>query len=373
MTNTPKAKCAKAGLFCGLALAAPLLVLAAEPKDERTPQPVQRWSEQQAWDWYRRQPWLVGFNFLPSSAVNDTEMWQAESFDPETMDRELGWARRIGFNSCRVFLQYVVWEADPEGFQQRFEKFLTIAAKHGLSVMPIFFDDCAFAGKEPYLGKQADPVPGVHNSGWVPSPSHKLVTDPKSWGGLEKYVKETVGRFARDKRIVFWDLYNEPGNEGMGNQSLPLVEHAFAWARGAGAGQPLTVGVWGNLPELNRRQLELSDLVTFHSYNDLPSLKNQIGDLKKHGRPVVCTEWMRRPVSRFESHLPVFKAEQVGCYNWGLVNGRTQTHFPWGSPKGAPEPKVWFHDLLRKDGTPFDAGEVRVIGECSGAVRMKEP
>jgi hypothetical protein len=346
-----------------------LLALAAEPGEERNPRPVERWAEQQAQEWQKRQPWLVGVNFLPSTAVNDTEMWQAESFDAATIERELGWARKVGFNSCRVFFQHLVWEADPEGFEKRFEQFLGLAAKQGLSVMPVFFDDCAFAGKEPYLGKQAEPVPGVHNSGWVPSPSHRVVTDPKQWGLPERFVKDVIGRHARDARIVLWDLYNEPGNEGMGNKSLPLVEQVFVWAREARPTQPLTVGIWGDLPDLNRRQCELSDVISFHNYGGVEALKKQIEDLKKHRRPVLCTEWMRRPESLYRTHLPVFQAEQVGCYSWGLVNGRTQTHFPWGSPKGAPEPKVWFHDLLRKDGTPFDAEELRVIGERTRAAR----
>ena len=65
--------------------------------------------------------------------------------------------------------------------------------------------------------------------------------------------------------------------------------------------------------------------------------------------------------SRFETHLPIFKEEKVGCYNWGFVSGKTQTIYPWDTPKGTPEPKVWFHDVLRADGTPFDAKEVALI------------
>ena len=65
---------------------------------------------------------------------------------------------------------------------------------------------------------------------------------------------------------------------------------------------------------------------------------------------------MRRPVSNFATHLPFLKKENVGAYNWGLVSGKTQTIYPWDSwtkPYDA-EPKIWFHDIFRKDGSPFD-------------------
>jgi hypothetical protein len=326
----------------------------------------ERWTAEQARAWYERQPWLVGFNFLPSTAVNDTEMWARETFDAATIARELGWAKAAGYNSCRVFLQYIVWRDDPAGFKARFEQFLASAGKHGLSVVPTFFDDCAFAGKEPYPGKQDDPVPGVHNSGWVPSPGHKIIADPAQWGGPEKFLKDVMAAFAKDRRIVFWDLYNEP------SRSLPFVEAVFQWARQVNPSQPITTCIFGP-PEMAKRIPELSDLITFHNYNDLASVKAEVARLKQaYGRPVVCTEWMARGAgSRFASHLPLFKQEKVGCYNWGLVAGRTQTYYPWGSPKGAPEPKLWHHDVFRKDGTPYDPAEILALRRYTLNLQVK--
>jgi len=56
----------------------------------------ERWSAEKANAWYDRLPWLVGCNFIPSTAVNQLEMWQAETFDADTIDRELGWAKGVG-------------------------------------------------------------------------------------------------------------------------------------------------------------------------------------------------------------------------------------------------------------------------------------
>ena len=103
---------------------------------------VGRWSEKRAWEWYQEAGPIVGCNYLPRSAVNMTEMWQVDTFDPGTIDQELGWAQKAGYNSIRVFLQYVVWKDDPAGMKQRLEQLLTIADKHKIRVMLVpFFDE----------------------------------------------------------------------------------------------------------------------------------------------------------------------------------------------------------------------------------------
>jgi len=333
-------------------------------------EPPGRWPEKKVWDWYKREPWLCGFNYVPSVAVNDTEMWQAETFDAATIDRELGWAQKIGCNSCRVFLQYIVWKSDPEGFRKRFDRFLEIADKHGIRVMPVLFDDCAFdSGRDPYLGKQDDPIAGVHNSRWVPSPGAKLVADRSAWPDLERYVKDLVGSHRKDHRIVVCDLYNEPSLCSARGEclALPLVEAAFRWARETKPSQPLTTCIFGP-PKLAERIPELCDIISLHNYSNLDSVKSDIDASKRCARPIIVSEWMSRDTgSWFASHLPYFKEQKIGCFNWGLVAGRTQTYYPWGSPAGSPEPKVWHHDVLRKDGTPYDPGEIAIIRKCTGA------
>lgn len=338
-----------------LALRLPLAVSAADTAGSR-------WTPQRVWGWYHSQPWLVGCNFLPCTAVNDVEMWQKESFDAKTIDRELGWAQELGFNTVRIFLNFVVWREDAAGLNQRFAEFLKMADRHGILVMPILFDDCNFAGRIATAGPQPAPVPGVHNSQWVSSPPLAMVTNRAAWPALEQYAKDMIGAFARDRRIVVWDLYNEPGN-GMGEKSRPLVEAVFAWARAMQPAQPLTVGAWADFNDaFSRRMMQWSDVVSFHAYDGLAGTEAKVKICREYGRPVLCTEWMARGHgSRFETHLPFFKTNRIGCYNWGLVAGRTQTYFPWGSPRGAPEPKLWHHDILRADGSAFKAREVEFI------------
>lgn len=337
--------------------------------------PPRRWAASEAWDWYRQQPWLVGTNYLPSTACNTTEFWQAESYDAATIERELGIAQATGFNTVRVFVQYLVWQHDPAGFKQRFTRFLELAQQHGLSVMPTLFDDCSFGDppiRQPYLGKQRDPIPGMIAPSWTPSPGLDTVTDRQAWPDLQKYVQDLVGSFGKDPRVVAWDLYNEPGNSGLGNQSLPLVEAVFAWAREVEPQQPLTIGVWNEgLRELNHAILARSDIITYHAYANYQGQRAAIIRHKMHQRPVICTEWMARWLgSRWATDLPLFKREAVGCYNWGLVNGRMQCQFGWGSKRGAPEPEVWFHDLYHRDGRPYDPQEIAVIRQTTADTRI---
>lgn len=326
-----------------------------------------QWSPEKAEKWYGRQPWLIGCNFLPSTAVNDIEMWQADTFDPATIDRELGWARQLGFNSVRVFLNYVVWKADPKGLKQRFTRFLELADRHQIRVMPILFDDCNFADRVAVPGAQPAPIPGVHNSQWVSSPPLAMVTNRDAWPDLERYTQDLVRSFRRDRRIVIWDLYNEPGNSGLGDRSLPLVEAVFAWARAAKPRQPLTIGAWADFDSpISRRMMELSDIVSFHGYDMLPGVQKKIEICRTFERPVLCTEWLHRQSgNRVESILPVFAAQRIGCWNWGLVFGRTQTYMPWGSKPNDPVPALWQHDLFHSDGRPFRKEEVEFIKHLS--------
>lgn len=325
--------------------------------------PNERWTPEQARRWQARVGRTVGCNYVPSTAVNDIEMWRKATFDPATIDRELAWARDLGLNSVRVFLNFVVWREDAAGLKARFRQFLDLAARHGVSVMPILFDDCNFAGRVAAAGPQPGPVPGVHNSQWVSSPPLTMVTDPSVWPDLQRYVADMVGAFARDDRIVVWDLYNEPGNSGMGERSLPLAEAVFGWARQARPRQPLTMGLWADFNDpMSHRLMELSDVVSFHGYDAPDGIEAKIDLCEGAGRPVLCTEWLHRQSGNdFRSLLPILLRRNVACWHWGLVAGRTQTYCHWGSLPGSPMPAQWQHDVLHADGKPYDAEETEFI------------
>jgi hypothetical protein len=337
---------------------------------------TERWSKEQAWNWYDEQDWLVGCNFLPSTAVNPTEMWLERSFDPETIDRELGWASAIGMNTARVFLQYLVWEDDPDGLKQRMDTYLDIADSHGISTMFVFFDDVGFSGDQPYLGPQKDPIPGTHNSQWTPSPGHERAVDRSTWPQLAEYVRDIVRTFRDDDRVLIWDVYNEPGNSDMGKQTLPLLRESFDWVREADPTQPVTAGVnWDpNRTEQNRIGSERSDVISFHDYSELSFTKERLEELEPYDRPLLCTEWLARTRDNdVRTHLPLYKEKNIGTYTWGFVNGKIQTHLPWSTAQTSiaeaiedEDTDTWFHDLLHSDGTPYRREETELFAEYTG-------
>ena len=325
-------------------------------------QPGKRWTPERANAWYKNHKWLSGANYIPATAINQLEMWQADTFDSKHIDTELGYAEDIGFNTMRVFLHSVAWKQDPIGFKKRINDFLTIAAKHHIQPMFVFFDDCW--NKEPKPGKQPEPKPGTHNSGWVQDPGQPASENAANFAGLEKYVKDILVTFGKDQRVLLWDLYNEPGNSGKGSKSLPLLKKVFAWARQVNPSQPLTSGVWDwNLVELNTYQLAQSDIITYHDYNPEPEHLKVINFLKVFSRPLICTEYMARTRnSLFEKVMPMLKKQNVGAVNWGFVAGKSNTIYAWDTPMPAGgEPTLWFHDIFRKDGSPYKQDEVDVI------------
>ena len=342
-----------------------------------------RWTEKAANDWYARQPWLVGSNYIPANAINELEMWQADSFDPQRIDLELGWAESIGLNTMRVFLHDLPWQQDPEGFRKRIDTFLQIGAKHHIKPLFVLFDSCWDAN--PQLGKQRDPRPGVHNSGWVQSPGTKALQDAAQYPRLEKYVKGLLGAFAKDDRILGWDVWNEPDNSNGGRDGdltpetkteivLKLLPRAFEWARAMHPTQPLTSGVWKGdwsspekLSPVEKIQIELSDVISFHSYDKREEFEKRVLWLRQYHRPILCTEYMARSNgSTFQGTLPIARKYRVAAINWGLVAGKTQTYYPWDSwqhPYVDHEPAVWFHEIFHTNGRPYDEQEVTFIKE----------
>lgn len=344
-----------------------------------------RWTEKQANDWYAKQGWIVGCNYIPAYAINQLEMWQAATFNPAQIDKELQWAENLGMNSIRVFLHDLLYQQDAAGFFKRMDTFLDIAKKHKIKVLFVIFDSCW--DPFPKLGMQRDPKPSVHNSGWVQSPGAEALKDANQYPRLEKYVKAVISGFAKDPRILGWDLWNEPdnmGNDFYKKQDLPdkqdlvyaLLPQVFAWARSANPSQPLTAAPWlgdwstdEKLNRFNKLMFGQSDVISFHNYDKPEELEKRINFLKRFNRPLLCTEYMARGnASTFKDCLPVLKKYKAGAYNWGFVSGKSQTIYAWDSweKQYDTEPPLWFHDIFRQDGTPYKQEEVDLIRQLTG-------
>jgi plasmid stabilization system protein ParE len=292
---------------------------------------------------------LRGANYVPSSAVNPTQMWT--DFDTGVIDRELGFAAELGLNSVRVFIQYLVYENDSAGLLARFDTLLELATRHGLSVMPVLFDDCWLP--EPFLGEQApEPKPRRHNPYWQRSPGEhrkELASRP----ALRRYVEDLLGSFGRDERVIAWDLYNEPlATEA----SVPLVRDVFTWARDLAPTQPLTACWYGAV---------FSDLTSIHFYvsptRRPDEARRVLEAAESFARPVVATEALGRPNhGELEEIVPLFARHRIGWYLWELMIGADQTRYQWPDAPPAPTGTV-FQGLLYPDGRPYREDEARLL------------
>ncbi|MDQ2862458.1 MAG: cellulase family glycosylhydrolase [Bacteroidota bacterium] len=342
-----------------------------------------RWSEDKINCWYTKNNWPIGCNYIPHNAINQLEMWQEDTFDPILINQELKWAYELGFNSIRVFLHHLVWDQNPATYLNRIEHFLAIANKYHIKTMFVLFD--AVWDPFPKPGKQPDPKYYVHNSGWVQCPGFEVLNDGTKYDGLYEYVYGIVNHFKNDERVLFWDVFNEPDNNNIGSYkddnysttkaqlSMNLLRKAIGWIRRIDPIQPITMAPWqfqsgdsSLLTLLDNYMFSHSDIISFHCYEDKAGIEKRIIDLKSYNRPILCTEYMARPFnSTFREILPILRKYEVGAYNWGFVAGKSQTHCPWDSWQRAytDEPVLWFHDVLRPNGEPYDKAEVEYLIE----------
>lgn len=379
-------------------------------QDFSTTEPVDgQWTKERVNSWYSKLDWLVGCNYYPATAINQIDMWQESTWDPKQIEKELGWAESIGMNTLRVYLHDMVWADDEKGLYKRMDQFLEMCDNHDIRPWFVFFDDCHYPG--PKLGVQPLPVRKYHNSGWVNCPArdvalryaaHETTADEEKQ--LKNYVQKTMKRFKNDDRVLLWELYNEPGHgtgengdmgssiktkTSMGDKSARLVYDSWVWAREVNPSQPITSCTAGAVGLKNKAINRInSDLHSIHCYKSAPEFKALIEDYQADGRPVIMTEWLARPEGNTpETVLPMMKEMGVGALCWGFVSGKSGTIWAWssrlvdGKPRNLinerkagnvvcegesmPEPELWFHDLLRADGTPYIESEIELFRELT--------
>jgi hypothetical protein len=352
---------------------------------------LDRWSVEKINEWYTNVGWPIGCNYVPHNAINQLEMWQADTFSPFVIEKELSWAAGLGFNTMRVFLHHLLWEQDSQGFLKRMDEFLSIADKQGIKTMFVLFDGVWDPFPKP--GKQPEPRTNVHNSGWVQSPGYDVLNDPGKYDDLRAYVHGVVNQFKDDRRVLIWDIFNEPDNLNTASYkddtycrhkaelSLELMVKAIGWVRAIDPIQPITMAPWNfdsgdheKLSAIDQFMFSQSDILSFHCYENKKGMEKRICDLKRYQRPLLCTEYMARPFkSTFRDILPVLKKHNVGGYNWGFVAGKSQTHCAWESweKEAASEPENWFHDIFRPDGQPYCPKEVQYLSNFNKRHTLK--
>lgn len=345
------------------------------------------WSKEKAWGWYNSAPWLRGCNFMGSDCANRVDQWQELGFEERfaTADEELALAESIGFNSIRLILEFIVWDEDHDGFMERFDRYLSMAYKHGIRSMITFGNDCMTPKDEHYrplkLGKQTFDW-GYHGGR---KHSQHSILNQMGYHVLDEseiaerhyiWVREIMEKYKNDPRIVVWDLYNEAGNSHRDKVTIPHVKKFFEIAREVAPDQPITSCIWKGLthenvlPPVEQFILENSDIISYHNYSTYEDNIKIIKRLKQYGRPIMNTEWLGRVTNNnLHDLFPLFYLEKIACYNWGFVAGLYQTYEPWNGSwqrydmgKGEHlDFTKWFHDLFRPNHRPYDPKEIELI------------
>lgn len=354
---------------------------------------TKRWSKERISDWYSKEPWLRGCNFMGSDCANRIDQWQELGFEEriKTADRELKLVADTGFNSVRLILEYVVWKEEHDGFMERLDRYLDTAYKYGIRSMLVLGNDCLLPFDDPnchlHVGPQKYDI-GYHggrkrsqHSSLNKEPGYCLLDEPESAQDFYRFVGEIIDKYKNDSRVIVWDLYNEPGNARRNEITMPHLKKFFEITREIQPMQPVTSCAWRlngdpnqKLAEVERFALDNSDITSYHNYHDYITNVKIIANLKQLERPILCTEWLGRVLhNTVEELFPLFFLEKIGCYNWGFVVGKYQTHEPWeatwesyyrGDRRDYDFTK-WFHDLYRMNLRPYNPKEIDIIKELS--------
>lgn len=342
------------------------------------------WPKEKAWEWYEQQPWIRGCNYMSADCANRVDQWQKLGFEErlKTQEEELALAESIGFNALRIIFGdegFGVWLADRKGFMKRLEQTLDLMDRHHLRAIVVFGNDCS---RPKELWKL--PKPGEQHYDWGYHGGRKqsqhgsfpgavgytCLDEPKLAPKFYEFCREVLTKYKDDDRILFWNLWNEPGNNNRGKLTAVNMRKLFEIAWEIDPKQPLAADVWNNWYRDNLSG-DLSDIISYHLYRDMETNKRVVADLRqRYGRPLVNTEWMARIIdSNIEDQYPWFEQQHIGCVMWGFVAGKYQTYEPWeGMWRNLERGKGqeyhmtrWFHDLYRPSLRPYDPDEIKII------------
>ncbi len=356
---------------------------------------TERWSVQKAQAWYEAQPWIRGYNTYPSNCVNRIAMWQKYNHEAVIKQAryEFQLARDTGFNAVRMFIQFEVWLYEHDSFMANLEEYIAAAAEFGQKIMFVIGNDCSvpkdfynvtFGEQKIDWGYHSGICRGQHSGTHGNNAGYLLCDEPEMAEKFLAMVEEFAVTYGQDERVQIWDVWNEIGNSKRGMMSVPLMEKCCEILRAHDVIQPLTVSIWSLWPgheplctEAEMRGVELSDVLSFHSYNSFQTMIKTIEIIRERfgDRPLLNTEWLNRiRHNNVDELFPLFYLENIGSYHWGLMQGFSQTYEPWGGFFAKIDDPDYYgpedltklqHDLYRFNGHPYIAKEVAIIKEFS--------
>ena len=270
---------------------------------------------------------IRGFNYWPSYAmVLDDVM---DRFCPETVERELEGARRLGANCVRVWVSNVSWQRDADRFLKDFAALLRIADGKGISVMPALFNR------------------------WVDTDYPVGVTDlttvlcPLS-GANRDYLRSFVGAFRDDPRILMWDICNEPffyfplklGEDALREMKRAEISYwleCIEAIRELKPVRPLTIGFAGAADRELLPLYRALDVISFHPYSSYwddgfaKFTDEFIALANECGKPLLCSETCQGSLDDgtraeiIQRTLDPLTERKIGWIAWHLCEGKIVT------------------------------------------------
>ena len=345
-----------------------------------------QWTKAEANSWYKKLGWLRGCNFIGSDCTNRLDMWQSYKQEEKlaTADRELALANKIGFNTVRLWVNFDVYYAEPEHYMGILEKYIALCDKHGQKVMLVLGYEEDLPRGDVFIPKkmgEQEYALGVHQ-GRIPLTQEQKKLEPHHYMQYPEIreifiemVRRIVKKYRCDKRVFCWNVWNEPGIE-LKEDAIELIETLFEEVRALDPEQPLCADIWRGLEngvpcsKEETRALELSDVISFHSYSAYRWFLENLAELKKYDRPIFVTEWLHRINHNDVAEIyPLLYIENVANYCWGFVIGKTQTNEPWDAmweayDRGEAQNydfTKWQHDLFRPNLRPYNPNEIELI------------
>ena len=346
-----------------------------------------KWTCEEANAWYEKQGWLRGCNFIGSDCANRLDMFQSYKSEQklETAERELALCQKIGFNTVRIWANFDVYYAEPESYMEIFDKYIELCAKYGQKVMVVLTHEEDLPRGDVFVPKkmgEQEYALGEHQGRKQLSAEEKAIPEkhymeyPELHDTYIEMIRRTVEKYKNDDRIFCWNIYNEPGIILGTDRSIKIMTELFELVRSLDPIQPLCADVWRSIRngDFSTKEegvaVELSDVISFHSYQAYEKLVAEIRFLQKFNRPLFQTEWLHR-INHNDVHnvYPLLYLANVSNYCWGFVIGKTQTNEPWPClweewDRGEGEKydfTKWQHDLFRPNLRPYDPREIMLI------------
>jgi len=282
---------------------------------------------------------IRGANYVPSYARNSLEIWA--KYDPEVVERELGYAAELGLDGVRTFIHSEPFLERPDDAVGAVKDFTRCCAEKKLAFMPVLLDGCHIMSGSRLL--------------WPGNPPPDKAGE-EGWPELEKYINLILPVLRDSESVAVYDVINEP-RVGARPDFDKLTRHFSALVKDLDPDRPVTIGAI-NRGEMNS-VMDVVDVASVHSYmsSDVllhEELRTCHRETEAAGKELILSEWGNavyhipmavtdeQQLRYYERALPVVMQSGAGWFLWELMVGNS----PFACcgllyPNGYKRPAAW--------------------------------